>query len=532
MTDRRPLGLPSARSAPESAGVRTSALLLLAAAVVLQGCGGDGSAEEAGRRPLELEGAPLLVGSSLDQWALLGVPRRGGTVEIRSVRDPRQVVQEGSTSVPASVDVRHLGERQVFIRTDDGVVLHYDPEADELTRTGTVGAEPVFSSWNGYGVYVPTDEGVLLEVGERDAWSFEVAGRPVWAAPVEEGRLAVMVEEAENRRSLWLLRRGDAQPESRTAASYSPPGLVTAWGRRLVFRSAGGDGVRLVAVPSLTEGTEIDVGGPITALAASPSSHEIYAALEDPGRVVAVNRFSQEVRELGRIDGSITHLRGSTLGQAVLAYDGGRVWWLPVGGEEPASAAGTWGTDLPLVLPDGRVLLAREGEVLLWNPEAGSGPAPLPEASVDRAWGVVRWNPAPDPVVSDRVRTGTSEEDSVPVAERAAPDSTAEPPEPAPETPEDERGPGAADSTGVPAGFYAVASSAREPDGVRSLLEELDGGGYPTILQRRRDDAGRVWYRALVGPYPARTEAEAAARQLRRERDLAAWVTELGPGVP
>jgi len=40
-----------------------------------------------------------------------------------------------------------------------------------------------------------------------------------------------------------------------------------------------------------------------------------------------------------------------------------------------------------------------------------------------------------------------------------------------------------------------------------------------------------MWYRALVGPYPARLGADAAARQLRRERSLDAWVTELTAGI-
>ena len=40
-----------------------------------------------------------------------------------------------------------------------------------------------------------------------------------------------------------------------------------------------------------------------------------------------------------------------------------------------------------------------------------------------------------------------------------------------------------------------------------------------------------MWYRALVGPYPVRERAEASARQLRRERDLDAWVIEVTAGT-
>lgn len=507
--------------------------LLTALVLAIQGCGGGGSGNEAGSRPLELEGAPLLVGSSLDQWSLVGVPAEGGTVDVRSVRDPSQSVREGSTTLPASVEVRFVGERQVFLRTEDGIVLHYDPEADEVTRIGTVGTDPVFGSWNGFGVYASAEGAALLEIGEREAWSFEVTGRPVWATPVEDGRVAVVVEEARDRRSLWLLRRGEAQPESRTAAAYGPPGLATAWGRRLVFRSSEGDGLQFVAVPSLTAGSEVTLDGRVTALTASPSSHAIYAAIEDPARIVEVNRFSRESRDLGELeDGSITELRAAALGQSVLAHDGARVWWIPVGEAEPAPTEAEWRTDLPMVLPDGRVLLARDDGLFVWNPEAGSEPTLLEGASPDRAWGVVRWNPAPEPVAPepDRVADATEEDGEAdePGTPSEADREPAEVEEDRPEPAETDAPPETTDSTRVPTGYYAVASSAREPEGVQALRDDLESSGYPAALQRHADDAGRTWYRALVGPYPTRTEAEAAARQLRRERDLAAWVAEIG----
>lgn len=521
------------RSRLEAGSVSLVGALLTALVLAIQGCGGGGSADEAGRRPLELEGAPLLVGSSLDQWSLVGIPGEGGTVDVRSVRDPSQSVREGNTSLPASLEVRFVGERQVFLRTGDGIVLHYDPEADEVTRVGTVGADPAFSSWNGFGVYVSAEGAALLEVGERDAWSFEVTGRPVWATPAEDGRVAVMVEEAEDRRSMWLLRRGDAQPESRTAAAYGPPGLATAWGRRLVFRSPEGDGLQFVAVPSLTAGPEVTLDGRVTALAGSPSSHAIYAAIEDPARVVEVSRFSRDSRELGELEGgSIAELRASTLGQSVLAHDGARVWWVPVGEAEPASTEAEWRSDLPMVLPDGRVLLVRDDGLFLWNPEAGSEPVPLEGASPDRTWGVVRWNPAPEPVAPDpdRIADATDDEEEAgePETSAAAERDPAEVEEERPEPAETDAPPETTDSTRVPTGYYAVAGSAREPEGVQALRDDLESSGYPAALQRHADDAGRTWYRALVGPYPTRTEAEAAARQLRRERDLAAWVAEIG----
>jgi len=78
------------------------------------------------------------------------------------------------------------------------------------------------------------------------------------------------------------------------------------------------------------------------------------------------------------------------------------------------------------------------------------------------------------------------------------------------------------------AGHYAIVVSARQRSGVADLLASLAEAGYPTRLQRFPDEAGSTWFRGLVGPYPTRGRAQAAARQLQREHDLQAWVTELG----
>ena len=75
-------------------------------------------------------------------------------------------------------------------------------------------------------------------------------------------------------------------------------------------------------------------------------------------------------------------------------------------------------------------------------------------------------------------------------------------------------------------------NTARSYPGVLSLTQSLDAAGYPTAIQTHQDDGGIVWYRGLVGPYANREGADAAARQLRRERGLQVWVTEIGTGFP
>jgi cell division protein FtsN len=56
-------------------------------------------------------------------------------------------------------------------------------------------------------------------------------------------------------------------------------------------------------------------------------------------------------------------------------------------------------------------------------------------------------------------------------------------------------------------------------------VQDLGAAGFPVQVQSIADRAGENWHRGLVGPYATRAEAEAAARQLQRERQLQSWVT-------
>jgi hypothetical protein len=68
----------------------------------------------------------------------------------------------------------------------------------------------------------------------------------------------------------------------------------------------------------------------------------------------------------------------------------------------------------------------------------------------------------------------------------------------------------------------------REAAELGPVRELLDGSGYSTHLLRRVDEAGDLWHRLLVGPYETRLDAEGAAVELQREREIDAWVHEEG----
>ncbi|MFW6175950.1 MAG: hypothetical protein ACOC7L_03920, partial [Acidobacteriota bacterium] len=464
----------------------------LALALVLAiACGGDDGPASERTGPPELEGSGLEAGAANRDWSLLSVPREGGTAEVRTVADPSRVIWEGETELPAAEEIRLLAGPFLVLRTAEGEVHRYDPRADELARVGTVEPGSRWSAWDRYGVFADSAGSMLLEIGPDGAWRHELASPPSWAAPVEGGRVAALVGDG-SRPSLWLVARGSPEPQARQEDGFAAPGLSTAWGRRLILTSDDRSRLRFVTVTSLTGAGDASLDGAVVALAPSPSSHEIYAGLEDPSRVVRINRFTRDVEEMASLPRPPREIRPAVLGSFLLVDDGGDPLVLSLAGDAMRRIEGAWRSDLPIGTPDGRVLVEREGTLLSWDPVSGEEPRTF-DAPAERWWAAVPWNPAPPLVVSEsledeRLAAGRARADSLldslgetldslPVA---APDSDA-----------------AADTApeGPPSGFYAVVVAAREEPGVVEMVESLRDAGYPTTVQRHEDDAGRVWYR-------------------------------------
>ena len=492
------------------------AALLLAAA-----CEPSSPAPDAGRPEPALRGASLVVGSTVDQWSLLAVPREGGPAEARDLTDLNRVVWTGDTELPPSVEVHSLSGGRVLLRSADGALHTYDPPTDVLVRVGEVEPEATWVGNVSAGLYV-SPGGSLLEVSRDGVWRYGLDRSPDWAAPAEGGVL-VLLDGATERRDVWLLRRDEVEPVESGTAEAQPPGLVMAWGRRAAFRSADGRGLVFVTTQPIEVAGEVELSGRVLAVAASPSSHEVYAALDVPPRLLAVNRFNLESRVLADLPGAASAIRPTLFGEGVLARQEGSAVWVPASGGISIEAVTAWRADLPIGLPGERVVTLEEEQVRVLDLESGVR-TDVEGAEADRWWIPIHWNPA-SAVTSDRlgeevIRPAPEQGapialDSAAMAERmdVAPglrDETAPPPE-----------------TGPPPGFYAIVGSARQAAGIRALVQSLEEAGFSTEIQDVPDEAGRTWYRGLVGPYRSRSEAEAAARQLLRERRLEAWVTEI-----
>jgi hypothetical protein len=436
------------------------------------------------------------------------------------------VVWTGETELPPSTEAFALPGGRVILRAADGAVHTYDAVTDVLVRVGEVDPEARWVGDDAVGLFLSPD-GSLLEVSRDGVWRYALERSVAWAAPAEGGVL-VLLDDGGDGRTLWLLRRDQDEPAESGNAPVEAPGLVTAWGRRAVLRSAGGEGLVFLTVEPIEVAGEMDLAAPVLGLSSSPSSHEIYVALDAPPRLVAVNRFNLETRDLSDLPRPASAIRPTLFGEGVLVREEGSVLRVPVAGGTPSRAVSEWRNDLPLGLPEERIVTVADGVIRVTDLESGAT-GDVEGAEADRWWIPVHWNPATavttDRLAGEVVRTVPPEEseaavDSTVLADRmtAAPglrDQAAAPPAVA----------------GPPPGFYAIVGSARQAEGIRALVGSLREAGFTTQVQDVPDEAGQTWYRGLVGPYRSRSEAEAAARQLLRERRLEAWVTEIAaPG--
>jgi len=494
------------RNHRQSLGFRILAAVLFAAA-----CGGGGGpADTTDSRSLELHGTELVVGSTIDEWGVLVLDPSGSQAVLRPLRAPGEISWEGGTDLPAFEEVHAIGGSSVVMRSGRGTVSRYDPASDAVeTLDHRLDGEVHWEGTDRGGAFINGASGAIVVVLPDRSWRYEVGGQVDWAGVVHEG-IAVLRPGPE----FWYVQHGADAPTVEASVDVGGPGLVTAWGRRLVFVNAE-DGRSIEVLTADTGETvgRVELAGDLSALAASPSSHELYAGIEDPSGIVAVNRFSFTQRLLASLDRPPVEIRPSLFGEYLLVHDGEQTWRLDSENGELSPIPGDWGPDLPLGLPNGVVLVRTEGGVSQVNAAGQIEGDPIADQG-ESTWLAVHWTPVARGLSDEIEGLPLAVSPGRPAAVPSPPDSAPDDAEIVPVIPPD-----------VAPGYYAIVGSARQRAGIEVLVAELAEAGFPVEVQSIVDVAGENWHRGLVGPYATRAEAEAAARQLQRERQLQSWVT-------
>lgn len=490
----------------------------------------------------------LVVGDWLAESGLLALSRSGGRPELRAAADPSLVVWRREGPLAAIEAAGEIGSRSIVFTTRRGDTYRWDLEEERAAAVADVAPGAGWSAIDGAVAFWTEDRVIVAdESGER---TYAAPAPVTWATPVPEGGL-VALGQRDSGPVLFALNEA-SEIVSEISLPVRAPGHVTAWGGNVLFSSVNGREIVIVRIPELEELGRHEFRRPVRALAVSGSSHEFYVA-HSGGRIEAISRFSGNRRELARLPGEVSALRPGIYGQQLLAAGSEGVYRVSLSGDPPARLPVDWRTDLPLGLPSGDVLAVRGDSLYVARVRDGASEGAtleVTDAPAEAWWLPVRWSPASvrlasgrgqeradgrgDGSLADPAASGSESGDEDTAVERAAevPGDTMDPGE----IEEALGAEGQADSvsfsfTAPAAGYYAVAVASRTAGGVIELVGALARSGYPTAVQRRRDDAGEMWYRALVGPYPVRERAEASARQLRRERDLDAWVIEVTAGT-
>jgi hypothetical protein len=207
----------------------------------------------------------------------------------------------------------------------------------------------------------------------------------------------------------------------------------------------------------------------------SASGHRLHIVRTD-GALIAVDRFSLEQLEDLRLPGTPTASRVDPWGrwQLLRSPDDSTVWVVDVVSWTLVdSTTGEWDADLPLVAPDGTILIRRGDRVAAVTP-GDSATASIQAAPSDR-WISMGWDPSrPALAASD------------------------------PDTPEPTQ-PGQL--------IYVQVSSTSNPDWAADLAGNLRRAGMPASVLS--PEAPAEPFRVVLGPYPNREEAEATGRQLK-----------------
>jgi len=394
---------------------------------------------------------------------------------------------------------------------------------------GTVVAE-------GSAVFGLDADGRVLRLTPVATWNWPVPGGAFGLIPNPDGSLLML----SSRNGGTAVRRV-IPPETRIVDSAAVPRV------RLAARTSIGDRVWFVtdsglvslAMRDLARAFVLPLRDSVVALTSTPSGDRVFLAT-DNDELIVIDRYAE--RERGTIDlpAPATALRMDPDGHYLLVRARGvdSVFVVSVGTSRVVNTlAAPWRDDLPLVTPEGRVLVARGDDAVLLDAESGRERLRYIGGASD-VWTLVRWNGfrpraagldrpvqfeefAADSVAADSalaalVAARYGDLGSIGRAEPLPPATYTPPPVNEQEPPrrdENERGTWTVS-------FATMLSEER----ARELAETITVNGRRARVVTGTRDGVPVW-RVLLGPFNTRPDAERAGMASR----LSYWVFEGAP---
>jgi len=521
--------------------VRTFVVL----AFVLAACGRPDRSDSTARHDTPSASSP----TGPDQ-IMLRIPRSGGAV--RAYRYPQldSAIWTSAASAAAPGGV-------LAFDADAGSLAYIDkngvPGRIDL-RSGNVGGATrakltSVSSSDGWSIYGIAANGSVTRLTPSGDWTFAPAKRARLVLPQQDGTLLVLTDHG-GELGVIRVRPPDTEVMDSASVPDAPRILHAQVGDRVYF----GIDSALIALrtSTLQVSPALRLGGGVRAVAPTPSGDRLFVATDSSPRLTVVDRYREQIERSIELPGVVSALRMDPLGRYVLARSAraDSAWVVAVGTARVIGSVATeWRDDLPLVAPDGALLLAQGDNVAIVDGETLRTRSDVREGARD-FWHVIIWN-------GFRPRSGELDQpvafaDSDSSARTGTPDTAATPPlKPTPDTsngqtaagqtmaprtprtaiprPAPPRLPADTPATAQPqpprpkgwvVSFAAFVSE--PPARERAATISVEGQKARVVTGETN---GTTIYRVILGPYPTKADAERMGRASR----VSFWVYEGNP---
>ncbi len=470
---------------------------------------------------------------------ILRVPRTGGIAHAYDYDHLDSAIWTSTDRVPTIARVLAFDD-------NDGSAVVVDARGAPrriALRTGAVSDPPdvkltALRSVDGASVYGVSPTGVVTRLTPTDVhpWTLRPPEAARDVAPQPDGSVLI-VGDGTGPVKLWLVRPPGTTMLDSASLPHASRLVRTVVGDRAYF--ASDSALQAVRTRDLQPSQPVQFDRRLRAIAPTPSGDRLFIGLDSVSALRVIDRYSGQDNGTVPLPGPASELRMDSLGRFLLVrplHGGDSAWVVAVGTDRVVGHVRTaWTADLPFVGVDGSIVVAQGADVLLLDPQSFAVRRTVTDGAHD-FWIPVRWNglrpraPGLDqPVTFPNAPTDTT--DSILAAIRRSQQDTsahaAPAPSPTTSVPVVDSAQGRLNAPSAPhtAGFTVQFAALLNADSARHRADRIvSNGQHARVIPTSR--GATTVYVVVLGPYPTRDAADAAARASHQPSP---WVYEGAP---